>query len=330
MASPVDYGAAAAAAAAAASSYSDHMMRPLMVDVRRADGTNTSGGDDQSQHSQHQQHSHLQHSHHSHHLSPTGLSPGFGNIGFGSGATSGMGSSDILSPLSPTSNTDHRYGNYSSLSSGVAGATTTSASGSGMSPRTSIPYTRQSTGSSGLDGSQNQSQQGQSQQSSHQRHHIRPLQPLQLRETVSRSRSDNLQSPLRSSMSWKGETLDYSNYHHGSATGGAGSTSPGRSSLYPSDGLGNGSSSAGLGGYDSYSGKSILHFLFEFLVFFSSCNTLSEDTPSTDNVGRLYRPFTDAHGLSGLPNVSGYASSQQQSEPHLAPPRRFSYTALGP
>ncbi|KIH94138.1 hypothetical protein SPBR_05581 [Sporothrix brasiliensis 5110] len=256
MASPVDYGAAAAAAAAAASSYSDHMMRPLMVDVRRTDGTNTSGGDDQSQHSQHQQHSHLQHSHHSHHLSPTGLSPGFGNIGFGTAATGGMGSSDILSPLSPASNTDHRYSSYSSLSSGVTG-TTTAGSGSNMSPRTAIPYTRQNSGNGSLDGSQNQNQQSQSQQSANQRHHIRPLQPLQLRETVSRSRSDNLQSPLRSSMSWKGDSLDYSNYHHGSATGGAGSTSPGRSSLYPSDGLGNGSSSAGLSGYDSYSGSTV-------------------------------------------------------------------------
>ncbi|CAK7222920.1 hypothetical protein SEUCBS140593_005065 [Sporothrix eucalyptigena] len=244
MASPVDYSAAAAAAAAA-SSYSSHMMRPLMVDVQRADGTSTNGGDDQSQqHSQHSQHQHLQHSHHSHHLSPTGLSPGFGNIGFGSAATGGMGSSDILSPLSPSSSTDHRYGSY--------GATATG-SGSVMSPRTANPYARPQ--SSSLDGSQSQGQGSQS--SSQQRHSMRPLQPLQLRETVSRSRSDNLQSPLRSSMSWKGDSLDYSNYHHSSTGASGGNTSPGRSSLYPSDGLGNGSSSAGLGGYDSYSGSTV-------------------------------------------------------------------------
>ncbi|CAK7216300.1 hypothetical protein SCUCBS95973_002766 [Sporothrix curviconia] len=253
MASPVDYSAAAAAAAA--SSYSSHMMRPLMVDVQRADGTSTSGGDDQSQqHSQHSQHSqhqhqhqhqqqHLQHSHHSHHMSPTGLSPGFGNIGFGSAATGSMGSSDILSPLSPSSSTDHRYGSY--------GATSTSST-SVMSPRNSNPYARQGNGSTSMDVTQSQRTQD---SSASQRHHVRPLQPLQLRETVSRSRSDNLQSPLRSSMSWKGDSLDYSNYHHSSTGAGGGSTSPGRSSLYPSDGLGNGSSSAGLGGYDSYSGS---------------------------------------------------------------------------
>lgn len=231
MASPVDYSVAAAAAAA--SSYSGQMMRPL----------DSTGDDDQSQqHSQHAPH-HLQHSHHSHHLSPTGLSPGFGNIGFGSAATGGMGSSDILSPLSPPSSTDHRYGNYGHLSSGTGGSTTSGSST--MSPRTSNPYARQSTGSDSQ----------MSSQSSHQRHGIRPLQPLQLRETVSRSRSDNLQSPLRSSMSWKGDSLDYSNYHHSSTAASGGNTSPGRSSLYPADGLGNGSSSAGLGGYDSYSGR---------------------------------------------------------------------------
>ncbi|CAK7227409.1 hypothetical protein SBRCBS47491_006559 [Sporothrix bragantina] len=240
MASPVDYSAAAAAAAAA-SSYSSHMMRPLMVDVQRADGANTSGGDDQSQqHSQHSQHQHLQHNHHSHHLSPTGLSPGFGNIGFGSAATGGMGSSDILSPLSPSSSTDHRYGSYGSTSTNSAL----------MGSRSSNPYARQGSGSGSLDGSQGQRPQD---TSAGQRHNIRPLQPLQLRETVTRSRSDNLQSPLRSSMSWKGDSLDYSNYHHSSTGAGGGSTSPGRSSLYPSDGLGNGSSSAGLSGYDSYS-----------------------------------------------------------------------------
>ena len=49
----------------------------------------------------------------------------------------------------------------------------------------------------------------------HVGHNSRPLQPLQLRETMSRSRSESLQSPLRSSMSWKGESIDYSNYQVG-------------------------------------------------------------------------------------------------------------------
>ena len=74
-------------------------------------------------------------------------------------------------------------------------------------------------------------------------------------------------------MSWKGDSLDYSNYHHG----GGGSTSPVRSqqSLYPSDGLGNGSSSAGLGDYRStYSGRpsfsSPLSLLFPSYYLFDS------------------------------------------------------------
>ncbi|EAQ90487.1 hypothetical protein CHGG_02422 [Chaetomium globosum CBS 148.51] len=69
--SPVDLGG---------SSYADHMMRPLMVDVRRHEGDE--------------------------HLSPTGLSPAFGSIGFNPSA--GLSTPDILSPISPTS-TD-RYG----------------------------------------------------------------------------------------------------------------------------------------------------------------------------------------------------------------------------
>ncbi|EKD13567.1 uncharacterized protein L3040_008569 [Drepanopeziza brunnea f. sp. 'multigermtubi'] len=114
------------------------------------------------------------------HMSPTGLSPAFSHVGF----SGGMGTPEGLSPVSM--NSSERY--YSSqmpspMSSG---------------PRSSNPFDRQ----------------GSYQQLSHPRQHARPLQPLQLRETLTRSRSD-MNSPLRSSMSWKGETLDYDSYQTG-------------------------------------------------------------------------------------------------------------------
>lgn len=192
--SPVDLGG---------SSYADHMMRPLMVDVRRHDG------DD-------------------HHLSPTGLSPAFGSIGFNPSAA--LSTPDILSPLSPTS-TD-RYGYSSHLSGGPLSA----------GPRTSNPFTRQTSLDSGM-----------GLHSHHSRQQIRPLQPLQLREAMTRSRSDTLQSPLRSSMSWKGDAIDYTTYHGGNSSPQIGSR---QHSLYGQDQVG-GSSASGLGGYDStnYSGR---------------------------------------------------------------------------
>ncbi len=152
MQSPVDY----------VPSYTDHLMRPLMVDtMRRGDG------DD--------------------HMSPTGLSPAFGHVGFNPGGS--MGTPDVLSPLSLNSS-DRYYGSH--LSSPL----------SATGPRSSNPFDRQNNYQT-------------LSHSSHSRHHVRPLQPLQLRETMSRSRSESLQSPLRSSMSWKGETLDYSSYQTG-------------------------------------------------------------------------------------------------------------------
>ncbi|KAH7393149.1 hypothetical protein BKA64DRAFT_709503 [Cadophora sp. MPI-SDFR-AT-0126] len=147
MQSPVDF----------VPGYADHMMRPLMVDTMRR----TENED---------------------HMSPTGLSPAFGHVGFAGGS---MGSPDILSPLSL--NSQDRY--YSShLSSPMSAG-----------PRSSNPFDRQNS----------------YQALSHSRQHVRPLQPLQLRETMSRARSDTIQSPLRSSMSWKGETLDYNSYQTG-------------------------------------------------------------------------------------------------------------------
>jgi hypothetical protein len=149
MQSPVDF----------VPSYTEHMMRPLMVDTMRRN-------DNEEQH-----------------ISPTGLSPAFGHVGFSPGA--GMGSPDVLSPLSLNSS-DRYYPSH--LSSPMSAG-----------PRSSNPFDRQN-GYQGVP---------------HSRQHVRPLQPLQLRETMSRSRSESLQSPLRSSMSWKGETLDYGSYQTG-------------------------------------------------------------------------------------------------------------------
>lgn len=174
---PVDFGA---------QSYAEHMMRPLMLDtIRRPEGDSN--------------------------MSPTGMSPSFGSIGFSS--------PDMMSPMSATSNDRGYYSSHlaSPLSSG---------------PRTSNPFARQ--------GSLDTSMQMQNRQQ------MRPLQPLQLRETMSRSRSDNLQSPLRSSMSWKGDAIDYG-YQNGVPS----PAIPGRQSVYSSEQ--NGSAS----GYESgsYSGK---------------------------------------------------------------------------
>lgn len=114
-------------------------------------------------------------------MSPTGMNPSFGGIGYS------QSSPDMLSPMSATSNDRGYYASHlaSPMTSG---------------PRTSNPFARQ-------DGAmQMQSRQ-----------QVRPLQPLQLRETMSRSRSDTMQSPLRTSMSWKGDAIDYG-YQSGNAS----------------------------------------------------------------------------------------------------------------
>ncbi|KAG9235278.1 hypothetical protein BJ875DRAFT_483358 [Amylocarpus encephaloides] len=142
---------------------------------------------------------------HDEHLSPTGLSPAFPHLGFTPSGS--MSTPDVLSPLSMNSN--DRYYSGSHLSSPMSAG-----------PRSSNPFDRQNS----------------YQSLSHQRQPIRPLQPLQVRETMSRTRSESIQSPLRSSMSWKGETLDYNSYQ-------AGHQSPQLSgrhqSVYQSDQIGN-------------------------------------------------------------------------------------------
>ncbi|KAK4104724.1 hypothetical protein N658DRAFT_187646 [Parathielavia hyrcaniae] len=199
MGSPVDLGA---------SSYADHMMRPLMVDVRRHEG------DD--------------------HISPTGLSPAFGGIGFNPSA--GLSTSDGLSPISPTSNDRYSYPGHLSTASMSTGS------------RTSNPFARQSSMDSGMQ-----------LHGHHSRQQTRPLQPLHIRDSLTRSRSDTLQSPLRSSMSWKGDAIDYTTYHGGNNSPHIHSRQ--HHGLYHQDQMG--SSSAGeLGGYDSsnYSIHSPSHY----------------------------------------------------------------------
>lgn len=180
---PVDFGS---------SSFTDHIMRPLLVDTMRRDS------DD--------------------HISPTGLSPAFGNIGFTPSGT--MTSPDILSPLSPSSSERGYYSGH--LSSPLGGS------------RASNPFGRQSHLDTG------------SQLHSQPRQQIRPLQPLSLRETMSRSRSDNLQSPLRSSMSWKGDSIDYAGYSGSSSSPGNAAR---HTSVYQPDP--SGSSAGGALGYDT-------------------------------------------------------------------------------
>ncbi|KAK2020470.1 homeobox domain-containing protein [Colletotrichum zoysiae] len=152
LSSPMNFGT---------QSYADHMIRPLMVDVRRAEG-----GDDQ--------------------MSNSGMSPGFGGIGFASAGN--MSTPEALSPMTPSSTADHRYGYGTHLTP------------MGPGPRTSNPFGRQGPVENSM--------------SMHRGQPSRPLQPLQLRETMSRSRQD-IQSPLRSSMSWKGDAIDYNSYNHG-------------------------------------------------------------------------------------------------------------------
>lgn len=121
-------------------------------------------------------------------ISPTGLTPAFDGVAFNS---SGASSSEMISSLSSTANDRYPYGSHFSSSFG-GGPTTPGAFSGGQSRVDSALHL----GHSGM----------------------RPLQPLHIRDALSRPRTDSIQSPLRSSMSWKSETIDYPNYQHGSST----------------------------------------------------------------------------------------------------------------
>lgn len=159
-------------------------------------------------------------------MSSTGLSPAFGGLGFST--SSSMSNPDLLTPMSHDSG--DRYDYSAQLTPLSAG------------PRTSNPFTRQAN----LDGSM-------SMQSHHARQPSRPLQPLQLRETLNRSRSDSLQSPLRTSMSWKGDSIDYTSYQAGGSNSPQPLSGRAASVYHPQE-------PTTLGGYESsnYAGKRLL------------------------------------------------------------------------
>lgn len=235
---------AAAAEAALASTYSNHTMRPLMVDVQRANGSSTIGLENQTQQqSQQPQYQHVQHYPPSLGLSQPGLSTGYRHIGFGPvTATGGSGGLAYLSPLPSSSSSEHDYS-----SSGTTSASSTPV----MSPHTSNSSAQKESKNVGLDSKQFLGAQDFS-QTQHQ--HVRCLQTPQQRETVSRLRSDSLQSPLRSSILWKGDSLDHNTYNQPRTDVGGSRADFGYLLPSPLDGHGNVLSSAGLGSCDSYSG----------------------------------------------------------------------------
>ncbi|KAI1498206.1 hypothetical protein F5X99DRAFT_337632 [Biscogniauxia marginata] len=226
------------------------------------------------------------------HISPTGLSSAFGSIGFTPSTT--ISNPDILSPLSSSSN-DRGY-----FSGPLTGG-----------PRTSNPFARQNS----LDHTT-------SQMHSQSRHQIRPLQPLQLRETMSRSRPDSLQSPLRSSMSWKGDSIDYTTY---SNSGGSPTIGGRHQSSYQPDPIGSGSGS-GLG-YESgsYSSPGIQSSTSN--INYSSLQQSSQNRsrlraatatlPLGLDLRHQYRPVSSGHGIQSpshsstprTPSTSSYGSS---------------------
>jgi hypothetical protein len=141
--------------------YGEHLMRPLMIDVRRPEANGN--------------------------MSPSGLTPSFGTVGFNN---HGVTNSEILSPLSTTSNERYTYGNH--MSSPLSAGT-----------RNTNPFSgRQGS----LDSAMHMSRQG-----------MDALQPLRLGDSISRPRTDSVPSPLRSAVSWKGDTLDYTSYQANTA-----------------------------------------------------------------------------------------------------------------
>lgn len=318
MASTVDFNT---------SSYANQMMRPLMIDVRRAEAED--------------------------HLSPTGLSRTLENIGFtsSSAAAPSMSTSCILSPLSSTSIDGHHqhhnsYSGHHNLSGSMITPTTASevmdSLSVGMSePRTSSPYAttrHNSLDSTSLSETETGGGSTGSDHGSHSSHHmnsryrirqLQPLQPLLLRETGSRSRPDNLQSPLRSSMSWKGSSLDYSDYQGASILNPklSGSSRPQQQQqLYQPEGLGNATPPTTLSPYSSsaYSGVSTW-------ARDSAFPHTSLPVQRANGPGRLCRPISDTYGLSCNFSISEFAAADRLTVPLLITPvHRFSHTAIGP
>ncbi|KAI2621710.1 hypothetical protein GGR54DRAFT_76344 [Hypoxylon sp. NC1633] len=256
---PVDFGS---------SPYPDHLIRPLMVDTMRR-------GENED------------------HMSPTGLSPAFGSIGFTPSGS--MSNSDLLSPMSPSAN-DRGY--YSSHMTGPLGG----------GHRASNPFARQNSLDSGV------------QMHSQPRQQIRPLQPLQLRETMSRSRPDNLQSPLRSSMSWKGDSIDYTTYSGTASSPGIGGRHP---PLYQQDQMGSNSGSSLNYESSSYSSSGVqssptninYSSLQQPSQNRSRLRAASANLPLGLDLRHQYRPMSSSHSL--------------QSPSHASTPRIATTTPFG-
>lgn len=130
-------------------------------------------------------------------LSPAAIGSNFGGLGPYSSAGP-MPATDVSSPLS-TSPNERRYFSSHMTSPMSAGL------------RNVNPYGRPG-------GAENDS--------------VRALQPLHLRENMSRARSESIQSPLRSSMSWKDGSIDYGAFPVGPGSPG---NSGRQQSLYSTD-----------------------------------------------------------------------------------------------
>ncbi|KAH7188955.1 uncharacterized protein B0J16DRAFT_105027 [Fusarium flagelliforme] len=121
------------------------------------------------------------------HSSPTSLTPGFGGMTYSPAGS--MTSSSLASPLSPAPSDRYPYGGH--FSAPLTG-----------SPRTSHPFGQQ---------------HGLGNPIEIHRSSPHPIPPPLLRDSLSRARSESSQSPLRPSMSWKGDVVEYT-YRAASST----------------------------------------------------------------------------------------------------------------
>ena len=121
------------------------------------------------------------------HSSPTSLTPGFGGMTYSPAGS--MTSSSLASPLTPAPSDRYPYGGH--FSAPLTG-----------SPRTSHPFGQQ---------------HGLGNPIEIHRSSPHPIPPPLLRDSLSRARSESSQSPLRPSMSWKGDVVEYT-YRAASST----------------------------------------------------------------------------------------------------------------
>ena len=156
---------------------------------------------------------------HDEHLSSAGLTSPYGQVGYAQ--PSPTSTTDIMASLS---NQSGRY-----FSGGYPSQIATT-----QQRETSMYGRHHSMDSYGLQG----------------RQAARPLQSLQ---PLNRSRSDSLQSPLRTSMSWKGDSIDYGNYQQPQALSPSNSLRP--APIYQGDLSSNTSNQQPQYTSDTYAGK---------------------------------------------------------------------------